>query len=125
MSVRSAESNEGGITATGPRAWLHELLYRLSLRTVCGMGYGYPAGLVLQSKQNCRQPATVRTRVADKYEWHYYCDEHSKWPWKDRSWWREHSFQVERREDAEWVPWNDFEIHAPEAYRRYGVEGDK
>jgi len=95
--------------------WLKALL---TPSKTCEWGYGYPKS----SPKNCQYGAAVRTRIGEG-EWHYYCKTHSYWPTQDRSEWYLDCCTVERKQEGEWQPWNDFDVIAPIDERRYNSDG--
>lgn len=106
------------VVPSGLADYVREIKYLLGTQTVCAMGYGYPK----ESTHNCRRQATIRMRMgeSDRFDWHYHCDYHSKWPTEDRSRWLERD--VQKLVDGEWVDWTDFTIHTPNEHR-YVPEG--
>ena len=71
-----------------------------------------------------KERADVRIKIAETFDWHYYCEEHSKWPWQDRSEWEPRYQSVERWDlnGGGWIEWTDYAIHTPWEKRAFSTE---
>lgn len=74
----------------------------------CDWGDAWPR----YDRENCRQVAVVRLRARERFDWEYYCREHTTYPHMDRALW-EHFDSVQRYDGDAWVAWTDYDLPRP------------